>query len=118
MFHFHFLIIHYHGNFYCFFLEKNVPGTSKKWPYHSDLLVLKFKLSLVSEYLNCYCNITDDCWAILGKSKQGEIDDILFKKKQKTFNLSGSSLYPCKCWTKKAFFNLGNSIKLCYTLFS
>ena len=33
------------------FLEKVVPGTSKNWPYHTDLLVfcLKFKLSSVCE---------------------------------------------------------------------
>ena len=50
-----------------FFLEKIVPGISKNWPYHTDLLVycLKFKLSPVceseSEY---YYNITNDCWAL------------------------------------------------------
>ena len=39
-----------------FILEKILPGTSKNWPYHTDLLVfcLKFKLSPVCEYLN-YC---------------------------------------------------------------
>ena len=39
------------------FLEKIVPGTSKNWPYHTDLLVfcLKLKLSPVCEYLNYYC---------------------------------------------------------------
>ena len=54
-------------------LEKILPGTSKNWPYHTDLLVfcLKFKLSLVCEYLNYCYNITNDCWTIPGKSKQG-----------------------------------------------
>ena len=39
-------------------LEKTIPGTSKNWPYHTDLLVscLKFKLSPVCEYLNYYYN--------------------------------------------------------------
>ena len=59
------------------FLEKIVPGTSKNGPYHTDLLVvcLKFKLSPVCEYQNCYCNITNDCWAIPipEKSKQGRL---------------------------------------------
>ena len=42
-------------------LEKILPGTSKNWPYHTDLLVfcLKFKLSPVCEYLNYYYNITN-----------------------------------------------------------
>ena len=54
-------------------LEKILPGTSKNWPYHTDLLVfcLKFKLSLVCEYLNYYYNITNDCWTIPEKIKQG-----------------------------------------------
>ena len=56
-------------------LEKILPGTSKNWPYHTDLLVysLKFKLSLVCEYINYCCNITNDCWTIPEKSKQGEL---------------------------------------------
>ena len=38
------------------FLEKNVSGTSKNWPYHTDLLVfcLIFKLSTFYEYPNYY----------------------------------------------------------------
>ena len=64
-------------------LEKILPGTSKNWPYHTDLLVFCFifKLSLVCEYLNYYYNITKDCWTIIEKSKQGGIEDILFLKK-------------------------------------
>ena len=36
------------------FLEKIVPGSSKNWPYQTDVQVfcLKFKLSPVCEYLN------------------------------------------------------------------
>ena len=67
------------------FSEKIVPGTSKNWPYHTDLLVfcLKFEISPVCEYLNYYYNITNDCWAILEKSKKGELKTFL-----------GLSLYP------------------------
>ena len=38
------------------FLEKIVPGTSKNWPYHTELLLfcLKFKLSPFFEYPNYY----------------------------------------------------------------
>ena len=63
-------------------LEKILPGTSKNWPYHTDLLVfcLKFKLSPVCEYLNYYSNTTNDCWAIPEKSKQGGLRTY-FKKK-------------------------------------
>ena len=45
-----------------FFLEKIVPGPSKNWPYHTDLLVfcLKFKLSPGCEYLNYNYNIYND----------------------------------------------------------
>ena len=68
-----------------FVVEKILPGTSKNWPYHTDLLVfcLKFKLSPVCEYLNYYYNITNDCWAIPEKSKRGieDIEDTLFFKK-------------------------------------
>ena len=55
------------------FLEKIVRGTSKNWPYHTGLLVLsiKFKLSPVCEYLNYYYKLTNDCWAIPEKFKQG-----------------------------------------------
>ena len=55
-----------------FILEKILPGTSKDWPYHTDLLVfyLKLKLSSVCEYLNYYYDITNDCWAIPEKFKQ------------------------------------------------
>ena len=62
-----------------FFLEKIIPGTSKNWPYHTDLLVfcLKFKLSPVCYYLNYYYNITND-WAIPEKSKQGEVRTYFF----------------------------------------
>ena len=61
-------------------LEKIFPGTSKNWPYHRDLLVscLKFKLSLVCEYLNYYYNVTNDCWTILEKSKQGRLRTYFF----------------------------------------
>ena len=54
------------------FFEKIVPGTFKNWPYHKDWLVvcLKFKLSLVCEYVNYYYNITNDCWAIPERFKQ------------------------------------------------
>ena len=54
-------------------LQKIFPGTSKNWPYHTDLLVFcfKFKLSPICEYLNYYYNITNDCWAIPEKSKEG-----------------------------------------------
>ena len=65
-----------------FILEKILPGTSNNWPYHTDLPVfcLKFKLSPVCEYLNCYYNITNDCWAISEKSKQGGLRIYFFKK--------------------------------------
>ena len=55
------------------FLEKIVPGTSKNWPYHTDLLVfcLKSKFSPICEYLNYYYIW---CWAISEKFKQGEGD--------------------------------------------
>ena len=55
------------------FLEKVVSGTSKNWPYHTDLLVvcLKFKLSSVCECLKYYYNLTNE-WAIPEKSKQGK----------------------------------------------
>ena len=55
-------------------LEKIFPGTSKNWPYHTDLLVfrLKFKLSPICEYLKYYYNITNDSWAIPKNSKQGD----------------------------------------------
>ena len=54
-------------------LEKIFPGTSKNWPYHTDLLVFcfKFKLSPICKYLNYYYNITNDCWSIPEKSKEG-----------------------------------------------
>ena len=56
-----------------FILEKILAGTFKNWPYHKDLLVscLKFKFSPVCEYLNYFYEITNDCCAILEKSKQG-----------------------------------------------
>ena len=87
------------------FLEKIIPVTSKNWPYHTDLLVfcLKFKLSPVCEYLNYYYDITNDCWAIptfLNKNPW------IFSICHFTFGNSGQS---------KAFFTLGNSVKLCYT---
>ena len=65
------------------FLEKIVPGTSKNWPYHTNLLVfcLRFKLSLVCEYLNYYCNITNNYWAIPGKIQTRKIEVILVLKK-------------------------------------
>ena len=60
-------------------LENIFPNT-KNWPYHTDLLVycLKFKLSLVCEYLNYYYNITKDCWTIPEKSKQRGLRTYLF----------------------------------------
>ena len=63
-------------------LEKSLPGTSKNWPYHTDLLVfcLKFKLSLVCEYLKYCYNITNDCWTIPGKSKQGGLRSYFLSK--------------------------------------
>ena len=63
-----------------FFLEKIVPGTSKHWPYHTDLLVfcLKFRLSPLCEYLSYYYNITNDCSAIPEKSKQGGLRTVFF----------------------------------------
>ena len=65
------------------FLEKIVPGTSKNWPYHTDLLVfyLKFKLLPVCEYLSYYYDITND-WAISEKSKQGGFRAYFFLKKK------------------------------------
>ena len=78
------------------FLEKIVPGTSKNWPYHTDLLVfcLKFKLSPVCEYLNYYYNISND-WTIPEKYKQGEFRTYFFFKKKKIMDLDllGLSLY-------------------------
>ena len=58
-------------------LEKNLPGTSKNWPYNTDLLVfcLKFKLSSV---LNYYYNITNNCWAVPEKSEQGGLRTYFF----------------------------------------
>ena len=99
------------------FVEKIVPGASKNWSYHTDLLVfcLKFKLSPVCEYLNYYYNITNDCWAIPEKSKQGGgVEDILFLNKNPWifqvchFNFRNSG-------QKKDFFTAENSVKLCYT---
>ena len=97
------------------FLEKIVPGTSKNWPYHTNLLVfcLRFKLSLVCEYLNYYCNITNNYWAIPGKIQTRKIEVILVLKK--TLDILSLPLYPWIFWTKKAFFTLGNSVKLCYS---
>ena len=53
------------------FQKKIVSGTSKTWPYHTDLLVfcVEFKLAPVCQYLNYYYNITN-YWAIPEKSKQ------------------------------------------------
>ena len=65
-------------------LEKSLPGTSKNWSYHTELLVfrIKFRLSLVCEYLNYYYNITNDCWTATEKSKQvGLRTSSFFKKK-------------------------------------
>ena len=61
-------------------LKKILPGTSKNFPYHADLLVfcLKFKLPFVCEYLNYYYNITNDCWTIPEKIQTGGIEDMLF----------------------------------------
>ena len=71
-------------------LQKIFPGTSKNWPYHTDLLVFcpKFKISLVCEYLNFFFLkktswISEVCEFTLGNSGQN-----------------------------KAFFILGNSVKL------
>ena len=56
-------------------LEKIIPGTSKNWPYHTDLLVfcLNLNFPLFVSYLNYYYNITNDCWAIPEKPKQGRL---------------------------------------------
>ena len=64
-------------------LEKILPDTSKNWPYHTDLLVfcLEFKLLLVCEYLNYCYNITNDCWTVPEKSRQGGLRTYFFKKK-------------------------------------
>ena len=77
------------------FLEKNVSGTSKNWPCHTDLLIfrLKFKLSPVCEYLNYYFNITND-WPIPEKSNQGEFRTYFFCKKNMDLDFLGLSLYP------------------------
>ena len=66
--------ISYGGNQHCFqevqfrktFLNKVAPITSYHWPYHKDSLVscLKFRVSLVFEYLSYYYNVTNDYWAI------------------------------------------------------
>ena len=79
---------------------KMVPGTSNNWPYHTDLLVfcLTFKLSPVCEYLNYYYNITNDCWAIPEKSKQGGLRTYFFKK---NLNFLGLSLF--RFVSKKSF---------------
>ena len=87
-------------------LEKILPGTSKDWPYHADLLIfcLKFKLSPLCEYLNYYYKITNDCWAIPEKSKQGRLKIYFLKKKPWIIevchlalgNYGQSFLYPWK----------------------
>ena len=61
-------------------LEKILPGTCENLPYHTDLigLSLKSKLSPVCEYLNYHYNITNDCWAIPEKSKQGGLRTYFF----------------------------------------
>ena len=96
------------------FIGKIVPGTSKNWPQKTDLLVfyLKFKLSTVSEYLNYYYNITNDCWAIREKSNRSNWGHTLFKK---ALNPLDMSFYPWIFWTKRALFTLEISVKLCYT---
>ena len=47
-------------------MKKVIPGTSKHWLYHKDLLVfcLRFRRSPVYEYLNYYYHITDDYYNI------------------------------------------------------
>ena len=94
-------------------LEKILPGTSKNWPYHTELLVLslKFKLSLVCEYLNYCYNTTNDCWTIPEKSKQGGLRTYFLKKKH--LDLWGLSLYPWQFWTKQ---NLLYPWKSCKTV--
>ena len=97
-------------------LEKIIPGTSENWPYHIDLLVfyLKFKLPSVCEYLHYYHNITNDCWAVPEKSKQGGLRTYFFKKKTWIFEVCHSILG--NSGQNKAFSTLGSSVKLCYTL--
>ena len=94
-----------------FILEKILHDTSKNWPDHTDLLVfcLKFKLWPVCEYLNYCYNITNDCWAIPEKSKQGGLRTY-FKKK--TLDLWGLSLYPWKFWTKQSFLYIWKFCKM------
>ena len=98
-----------------FILGKILSGTSNNWPYHTDLLVfcLKFKLSPVCEYLNYYYNIANDCWAIPEKSKQGGLRTYFFLKKPWIFEVCHLTLG--NYGQNKAFFTLGNSVKLCYT---
>ena len=69
------------------FLKKGVPGTSKHWPYHSDLIVvcLKFRLSPVCESLNYYYVITNDYWAMQEKIATGGVEDVLFRNKTRNF---------------------------------
>ena len=56
-------------------MKKVVPGASKHWPHHIDLLVFcfKFRLSPVCEYLNYYYNITNDYRLIPEKTKLGDL---------------------------------------------
>ena len=72
----------------------------------SDLLVLclKFRLSLVSEYLNYYYKIANGYWAIPEKTR---FEDILCWKKYLKF--LGLLLCTWKLWTKQSF-PLANSM--------
>ena len=72
---------------------------------------LKFKLTPVCEYLNYYCNITNDYWAIPEKFQAEGFQDILFEKNLTFLSLP---LYSWKFKTKQIFI-LGNSGMLCYT---
>ena len=98
-----------------FILEKILTGSSKNQPYHADLLVfcLKFKFSPVCEYRNCYYNITNDCWAIPEKSRQGGLRTYLFLKKPWIFEVCHFTLG--NYGQNKDFFTIANSVKFCYT---
>ena len=68
--------------------QKVVPGTSNHWPYHTDLLFfcLKFRLSSVCQYLNCFYSMANDYWAIPEKTQTGQLErTYLLKKNYWTF---------------------------------
>ena len=87
-----------------YFFKKVVPGTSNLWPYHTDLLFfcLKFRLSPVCQYLNCYYSMANDYWAIPEKNQTGQLErTYLFEKK--LLNFLGLSLYTRQFWKRKCF---------------